>query len=235
MYSGEKLGEAIKEAMRLKNVTQSQVAHEFGVKQPSVAGWTKTGRIAKDHIDKLIEYFSDVVPPSHFGIESLVSRPIEANARPAPPLRFWSSRDPLPEEDYTFVPFLKDFAFIGGAGCEEGSDYNGFQLPFGKATLRRMGVMAENVFCCTLEGDSMEPRIPDGATIAVDKGRTAIKDGDIYAFVQGGLYRVKYLYKMPGGKVRLRSQNEEEHPEETASLEDIQIVGRVFWVSILFY
>jgi len=110
-----------------------------------------------------------------------------------------------------------------------------FRLPFGKSTLRRLGVQIENVFCCTLEGDSMWPRIPDGATIAVDKGRNTIKDGDIYAFVQGGLYRVKYLYKLPGGRVRIRSQNEEEHPEETASLEDIQIVGRVFWVSSLFY
>ena len=43
MYTGEKLGEAIKTAMKLKDVTQSEVADKFGVRQPSVAGWIKSG------------------------------------------------------------------------------------------------------------------------------------------------------------------------------------------------
>lgn len=222
-------------ARELKNIDgQSELARYLNVSPQVLKNW-ETRSISSKGLIQAAKALEIDVRWLETGVGEMHPRPIEANARPAPPLRFWSSNDPLPEEDYAFAPFLKDFAFIGGAGCEEGSDYNNFRLPFGKSTLRRLGVQIENVFCCTLEGDSMWPRIPDGATIAVDKGRTAIKDGDIYAFVQGGLYRVKYLYKLPGGRVRIRSQNEEEHPEETASLEDIQIVGRVFWVSSLFY
>lgn len=222
-------------ARELKNIDgQSELARYLNVSPQVLKNW-ETRSISSKGLIQAAKALEIDVRWLETGVGEMHPRPIEANARPAPPLRFWSSNDPLPEEDYAFAPFLKDFAFIGGAGCEEGSDYNNFRLPFGKSTLRRLGVQIENVFCCTLEGDSMWPRIPDGATIAVDKGRTAIKDGDIYAFVQGGLYRVKYLYKLPGGRVRIRSQNEEEHPEETASLEDIQIVGRVFWVSTLFY
>lgn len=229
------LKERMVKARQEKGLTQAALAKAVGKSQSAIAA-VESGRNKETSGLIAIARALDVSPEwLETGVGEMHPRPIEANARPAPPLRFWSSRDPLPEEDYAFAPFLKDFAFIGGAGCEEGSDYNNFRLPFGKSTLRRLGVQIENVFCCTLEGDSMWPRIPDGATIAVDKGRTAIKDGDIYAFVQGGLYRVKYLYKLPGGRVRIRSQNEEEHPEETASLEDIQIVGRVFWVSSLFY
>ena len=229
------LKERMVKARQEKGLTQAALAKAVGKSQSAIAA-VESGRNKETSGLIAIARVLDVSPEwLETGVGEMHPRPIEANARPAPPLRFWSSRDPLPEEDYAFAPFLKDFAFIGGAGCEEGSDYNNFRLPFGKSTLRRLGVQIENVFCCTLEGDSMWPRIPDGATIAVDKGRTAIKDGDIYAFVQGGLYRVKYLYKLPGGRVRIRSQNEEEHPEETASLEDIQIVGRVFWVSTLFY
>ena len=222
-------------ARELKNIDgQSELARYLNVSPQVLKNW-ETRSISSKGLIQAAKALEIDVRWLETGVGEMHPRPIEANARPAPPLRFWSSNDPLPEEDYAFAPFLKDFAFIGGAGCEEGSDYNNFRLPFGKSTLRRLGVQIENVFCCTLEGDSMWPRIPDGATIAVDKGRNTIKDGDIYAFVQGGLYRVKYLYKRPGGRVRIRSQNEEEHPEETASLEDIQIVGRVFWVSSLFY
>lgn len=222
-------------ARELKNIDgQSELARYLNVSPQVLKNW-ETRSISSKGLIQAAKALEIDVRWLETGVGEMHPRPIEANARPAPPLRFWSSRDLLPEEDYAFAPFLKDFAFIGGAGCEEGSDYNNFRLPFGKSTLRRLGVQIENVFCCTLEGDSMWPRIPDGATIAVDKGRNTIKDGDIYAFVQGGLYRVKYLYKLPGGRVRIRSQNEEEHPEEIASLEDIQIIGRVFWVSTLFY
>ncbi len=72
MFTGEKLGEAIRVAIRKKGVKQIDVAKEFGVKQQSISAWIKNGRVGKEHIGKLIEYFSDVVEPSHFGIENLV-------------------------------------------------------------------------------------------------------------------------------------------------------------------
>lgn len=72
MYSGEKLGQALAEAIEKKGVKKAEVARFFGIKQPSLSDWIKSGRIGKQHIDKLIEYFSDVVEPSHFGIDSLV-------------------------------------------------------------------------------------------------------------------------------------------------------------------
>lgn len=68
MLSGSALGAAIKEAMRLKKVTQAQMAAEFEVLQPSVSYWSRTGRIAKDKIDHLMRYFSDVVGPEHWGL-----------------------------------------------------------------------------------------------------------------------------------------------------------------------
>lgn len=71
MYSGEKLAKAVAEAIQMKGVRKSDVARHFGIKPPSVSGWVSHGRISKEHIDKLIEYFSDVVEPSHFGIQNM--------------------------------------------------------------------------------------------------------------------------------------------------------------------
>ena len=144
----------------------------------------------------------------------------------------WSSKTSLPEDDYVFRPYLKEKEFTGGSGSFEIPDYNGFRLPFGKATLHRNGINPDNVFCCTLNGGSMEPRIPEDAAIAVDTGVSNIKDGKIYAFQHDDLFRVKYLYRLPGGKVRIHSENPE-FPDEFVSGEEIRVIGRVFWWSVL--
>ena len=144
----------------------------------------------------------------------------------------WSSNDPLPEDDYTFAPYMKEQAFCGGAGSFEIPDYNGFRLPFGRATLRRKNISPDNVFCCTLTGDSMEERIAEDAAIAVDAGEKTIRDGKIYAFRHGDLFRVKYLSRLPGGRVKIKSHNPA-YDDEEAGLEDIEVIGRVFWWSVL--
>lgn len=144
----------------------------------------------------------------------------------------WSSNDPLPEDDYTFAPYMKEQAFCGGTGSFEIPDYNGFRLPFGRATLRRKSISPDNVFCCTLTGDSMEERIAEDAAIAVDAGEKTIRDGKIYAFRHGDLFRVKYLSRLPGGRVKIKSHNPA-YDDEEAGLEDIEVIGRVFWWSVL--
>lgn len=68
MLTGKKLGDALREAIRLKNVSKAEVARHFEVKGPSVYDWINHGRIGKQHIEKLVAYFSDVVPSSHWGI-----------------------------------------------------------------------------------------------------------------------------------------------------------------------
>ncbi|EMT0125159.1 helix-turn-helix transcriptional regulator, partial [Neisseria gonorrhoeae] len=145
----------------------------------------------------------------------------------------WSSNDPLPDDDYVFVPYLKESCFKGGAGAYEIPDYNGYRLPFGKSTLRRKGINPDNVFCCTLTGDSMEEKIAEDAAIAVDTGETAIRDGKIYAFAQDGMFRVKYLIRQPGNSVLIRSHNSGFYPDETAPLDSLSVIGRVFWRSVL--
>lgn len=84
MKSGADLGKAIKEAMRLKVVTQKVVAAEFGVKQPSVSEWVKYGRIDKSHLSHLLHYFADVVGPSHWGLGDESGPLIPASATGAP-------------------------------------------------------------------------------------------------------------------------------------------------------
>jgi hypothetical protein len=69
MLSGEKLGAAITVAMELKGVGPKDVADHFGIKPPSVKDWQKRGCVHKRHLGNLVSFFSDVVPPSHWGAD----------------------------------------------------------------------------------------------------------------------------------------------------------------------
>ncbi len=80
----------------------------------------------------------------------------------------------------------------------------------------------------------MEPVLPDGSTVGVNIGQTQVIDGKMYAIKHDGQLRVKVLYRIPGGGVRLRSFNQSEHPDESYTAEEmaeksIEIIGRVFW------
>jgi phage repressor protein C with HTH and peptisase S24 domain len=79
----------------------------------------------------------------------------------------------------------------------------------------------------------MEPVIPSRQAVGIDTGVSKVTlDGDIYAIEHGGLLRVKRLYRMPGGKVRINSYNSE-YPDETVPERDITVLGRIFWWSVL--
>lgn len=105
-------------------------------------------------------------------------------------------------------------------------------LQFPVADFLRSGADPEQSVCVKLSGDSMSPLIPDGATIGIDKSKTQAKDGSIHAFWHGGMLRVKELQILPNNKVRIKSYNPK-YDDECASIDELIIVGRVFWWSVL--
>ena len=94
----------------------------------------------------------------------------------------------------------------------------GRKLRFGKYTLRKKNIDPASAACVTVSGNSMEPVLPDGSTVGVDTSARTIKDGDMYAFDHDGQLRVKLLYRLPGGGLRIRSFNSDEHPDERYEL-----------------
>lgn len=145
----------------------------------------------------------------------------------------WDSNTSL-DDDEVEVPFLKEVQLAAGAGSVFREDHNGYKLRFAKSTLRKLNIQFQNAVCVEVIGNSMEPVLPNGATVGVDTGSKTIKDGKMYAIDYGDLLRVKVLYAVPGGMIRIRSYNSDEHPEEIRPLSDIRIIGRVFWSSVTY-
>lgn len=147
----------------------------------------------------------------------------------------WDNATPLGEDEVA-VPFFREVELSAGSGRHEVLENHGLNLRFAKSTLRKQGVPPGAARCVTISGNSMEPVLPDGATVGVDTSKTKIEDGKMFAIDHDGYLRVKVLYKMPGGGIRLRSFNFDEWPDESYLADqatNIRILGKVFWYSVL--
>ncbi|WP_285355421.1 helix-turn-helix transcriptional regulator [Pseudomonas sp. lyk4-R2A-10] len=162
---------------------------------------------------------------------------VEGNAEYFGEFSVWDDDTPL-DDDEVYVPFLKEVELSAGNGKTVVEPSNKQKLRFGKMTLRRQNVQPSEAVCVSVSGNSMEPVLPHGSTVGVDQGCTTVTDGKMYALNHGGQLRVKTLYRAPGGGIRMRSYNIEEHPDEVYTAEemlqkDIIVIGKVFWYSVL--
>jgi phage repressor protein C with HTH and peptisase S24 domain len=118
------------------------------------------------------------------------------------------------------------------------SEIPNHKVRLSRRVLEAMDVELHNAICIAMVGNSMADKIQDGSLIGVDRGRVSVIDGEMYALEHAGMLRVKYLYRLPGGSLRLRSHNAAEYPDEIFSAEQIQeqnihILGWIFWWSTL--
>nr|WP_241664593.1 helix-turn-helix transcriptional regulator [Ningiella ruwaisensis] len=142
----------------------------------------------------------------------------------------WDSSTPLSDNEVE-VPYYMEVELAAGSGFDAMTEVKGPTLRFNKGFLRRKGVAIENAACVKVSGNSMEPRLNSGDVVAIDRGNTKIVDGDTYAINHDGLLRIKRLYLLPGGGLRINSFNSEEYPDENLSAKErelVKVIGRVF-------
>lgn len=149
------------------------------------------------------------------------------------PLKTWEAGE---EDDQTLdLPYFREVQFAAGNGRTTAVEQGAGSLRFSRSILRDAGVDADHAACATNSGDSMADKILDGAGIGIDRSKLQIKDGKIYAIDHDGLLRVKYLHRLPGGGIKLRSHNKDGYPDEDYPADyaaaHIRILGWVFWWS----
>lgn len=202
MLTGTELGAAIESARMKKNVTKKKLADDFGVAAPSVQGWVKFGRIDKSKLMDLITYFSDVVPPSHWGLDGwdapredsrdLGSQTISIEGLPAPlaqKIKSYRNLVDVPRYDV------------------EGSMGPGSEPPDINMVVEHMSLDAnwvrqnltftklENLKLISGRGDSMAPTIRSGDAVLVDAGVNSVEDDAIYFFLMRGKLQIKRIQR----------------------------------------
>lgn len=223
------LGDRIKQARLALGLTQLHIAQKLNVSKAAVSKWEKGDNIPKE-IDRLATLLKVNLNWLRTGKGDIQSQGVPISDIKPIGVDEWDDNTPITSDEIE-VPFFKSIELAAGVGSIIEPDYNGYKLRFAKRFFSRKGVQKEYVVCFPARGNSMEPIIPDGATVAVDITKKQIVDGGIYAICQDGLCRLKRLYLIPNHKLRINSVNSEEYPDEIADIKDVEIIGRVFHCS----
>ena len=241
------------EAREAKGLNQSELARRLGVTPQAVQSWEagkstprppRMYELAKilgvDYLELsgVAPYTAAVAPIVGPAIGEGIRASAKHEAELAGEVEEWDDDTPL-DADTVALPFLKEVELAAGAGRTAVERSSNRRLRFGKYSLRKEGIQAEHAVAVTVRGNSMEPVLPDGATVAVNTADTTITDGKTYAIEHAGQLRVKLLYRLPGGGIRIRSINRDEHPDEEYSQaqveeQEIKVIGRVFWGAMYF-
>lgn len=104
-------------------------------------------------------------------------------------------------------------------------------LQFNSRFLDERNILLENTAYAKIIGNSMIPVLPNNTTVIINKKEKTIIDGNLYLIMVGELLFVRLLYRLPFGRVRLKSYNSQEYPDETVTVDDIKIIGKIFWYS----
>lgn len=242
------LKDRLKQARKNAGLTQVELAERAGIKQASISEMERGLTRTSGYLIKLAQICGvDPVWLSEGTGQPSRKSSVEADNAPTTdlsnamligPIDVWDDDTPL-DDDEVYVPFLKEVELSAGGGSSTVQISPKQKLRFGKITLRRQGVQPSDAVCVTVRGNSMEPVLPNGSTVGIDQGCTAITDGKMYALDHSGQLRVKTLYRLPGGGIRMRSFNRDEHPDEEYTPQEmmdkaISVLGRVFWSSALW-
>ena len=230
------LAERLKEARTLRGLTQKALGDLVGVSQAAIQK-IETGKA--NQTTKLVELANALKVKPEWLSSGEGAMLLTGQDEAIPPSDQWSTVEPwdnstpLPDDEVE-VPFLKDIELACGDGTLPCDDYNGYKLRFSKSTLRRVNAQRESVLCFPAHGNSMEPVIPEGTTVAININDKKIVDGKVYAISQDGWNRLKILYRVGPNRLSIRSFNHAEHPDEEADLDSVQIIGRMFWTSTIW-
>lgn len=223
---------------RATGVDQSTISRICGgkIKEPTDSQLRPLAEFFKITVDQL-RGFVPLDPEALISkreIEGVqVAKPAQQEAEFLGHIEPWDSKTPL-HDDEVELPFFREVELAAGNGMTEVIENHGAKLRFSKATLRRVGAQEGYAACVSVIGNSMEPMLPHGCTVGIDTLKTQITDGKIYAIDHGGMLRVKLLYRLPGGGIRIKSLNTDEYPDEPLTAEEaksVKVLGKVFWYS----
>lgn len=146
------------------------------------------------------------------------------------PILAWDHPDDLPQGDFVMIPRL-DVHLSAGGGTEqvEVDLVKDNPQAFRTEWIRLMRLKPAKLAAMRASGESMEPTIYDGDSLLVDTSQTNVQDGKVYALWYDGGERVKRLFRMPGGGLRIVSDNPKHPTMEVAPdhPEHVRIIGRV--------
>jgi phage repressor protein C with HTH and peptisase S24 domain len=130
------------------------------------------------------------------------------------------------------VPLWDARAAAGVSAINDQSGQRG-SLLFRERSLRKKGINPETSHCFYVAGDSMAPRITDGAVVLFDTSDTIIRSGKVYVIQWEEDTLLKRLFREGADAVRVCSDNKSnpEYQDRIAQLGagEFRVLGRMRW------
>jgi len=146
------------------------------------------------------------------------------------PIVTYESLEELPKESTVLVTRI-DVELSAGNGKETWHIEEKEPLPFQADYIRRLDAKPKNLVAVKVTGDSMEPRLFDDDSVIVDRADTRVPaNGGVFALVYAGEMLVKRLFQLPGGTLKIVSDNHERYEPillQPDQVEHISVIGRV--------
>lgn len=134
---------------------------------------------------------------------------------------------------YVALPLYNDIHAAAGHGAVVDHERPDDALMFKEAWIRlELGASPQDLVLIRVSGDSMEPTLRAGDVILVDHRASRPDREGIYILRMGDMLLVKRLQALPGGQVKVTSDNPAFDPwllniQEIGA--DVAIIGRVVW------
>ncbi len=220
MIDNSTIGERLSAVMRSTRITAAEVARACGVTVQAVGGWRRTGRIDKRHLAALSQLFS--VPlsywlePSPPGEGASFSDDVKRVVVRAYGIRAVEGEEGIDPQTETMIP-VYDIEVSGGPGAvvPEYTETR-YRLPFQIAWLNEWDAKPEDILIARVRGSSMEPILWDGDKVVIHTKRTRVRNDAVYSLIYGGEARVKRLFNLADGSLRIVSDNPDKvrYPDE---------------------
>ena len=128
-----------------------------------------------------------------------------------------------------------ELASAAGHGAVVDSEQVTGRIAFRRSWLTRHGITADQCSVIRVVGESMEPTLPDGASILVDRNRRRRRVDHIFVVRTGDGLIVKRLGKTTAGAWRLLSDNPDKAAWPTLPWPDTaEVIGEVKWAARTF-
>lgn len=207
--------------------TQTALAAETGIAQATI------GRALRGESMLSAEYVQRIARALGASLDEVygVVPAVGASSRADRPIKTWEHPEELPAGEFALVRRL-DVKLSAGNGHEDiDVTISEDLLPqaFRADWIRKMGLKPNRLASVTADGDSMEPSIHDGDALVINLDETAVIDGKVYWIWYDGGARVKRLYRLPGGGLRIKSDNAAYSPIDLTSdqAQHVRVIGRV--------
>lgn len=224
------IGGRLKEARAALDLTQKELVALSGIPLPSLRDYELGNRI-----------------PGGDAVASLVRVGINANwlltgmgeilgrkaDQPYEMHQSMSMTAAEPYPGYVALPLYNDVRAAAGHGAVNGHEQADDALMFKEDWIRyELGAKAQDLCLIRVSGDSMEPTLRAGDVILIDHRACRPDREGIYIMRVGEMLLVKRLQALPGGKIRVTSDNPAFDPwtldqEELGT--EVLVVGRVVW------